>query len=273
MIRICVHGALILCLTLLTQIGGLAYLLTALTSNLALNARFFGRCAVLVVFLGFYAALSLLATAVAPHFGRTPLPCFASANVKLAMQSPIYCALNRHYVHPELEAVLLTLASDVNSRFPGTVTLALDANFPFIDGFPLLPHLSHGDGRTVDLAYYYRSAEGVYLPGKTNSPIGYWAFEGPAPSSDLPCPGRDDWLTLRWDMAWFRPFLNDYALDKDRTRAAIEWLATSGRERGVYKIFLEPHLVETLEIESSAARFQGCRAARHDDHVHVWMKL
>lgn len=32
----------------------------------------------------------------------------------------------------------------------------LDANFPFKDGFPLLPHLSHDDGRKVDIAFMYR---------------------------------------------------------------------------------------------------------------------
>jgi len=273
MIRICLHGAVILILTLLTQIGGFAYLIAVLITKFVRKARIFGRWTLPIVFLGFYVSLSLLATAIAPYFGRTSLPCFASANVKLAMQSPIYCALNRHYVRPELKAVLVTLASNVDSRFPGTVTLALDANFPFIDGFPLLPHLSHDDGLNVDLAFYYRSAEGVYLPGKANSPIGYWAFEPPAPSSDLPCSGRNDWLTQRWDMAWFRPFLNDYALDGDRTRAAIEWLTTSGRERGVYKLFLEPHVAETLEIDSWMVRFPGCRKARHDDHIHVWMQL
>lgn len=272
MIRICLHGALVLGLTALSQIGGLAYLLTVLTAHLVRRSRSRRRWVYPVTFLGFYVALSLLAAVVAPHFGRTPLPCFASDSEKLAMQSPVYCALNRHYVAPELKSLLFALASHVDSRFPGTVTAVLDANFPFIDGFPMLPHLSHGDGRNVDLAFYYRSTEGDYLPGRTRSPIGYWAFEEPPPGSRLPCSGRDDWLTLRWDMAWFKSFLNGYALDRDRTRAAIEWLTTSGRKLDVYKIFLEPHLVETLEIESSAVRFQGCRAARHDDHVHVWMK-
>jgi hypothetical protein len=272
MIRICVHGALFLGLTVLTQIGGLAYLLTLLTAHLVQKDRTRRRWVYPAAFLGFYAALSFLATAVAPLFGRTPLSCFPSDIEKLAMQSPVYCALNRHYVAPELEAVLFDLASHVDSAYPGTVTLALDANFPFIDGFPLLPHLSHDDGRNVDLAFYYRTTEGDYQPGRTRSPIGYWAFETPPPGSHLPCSDRDDRLTLRWDLAWFRPFLNDYALDRERTRAAIDWLTTSGRDLGVYKIFIEPHLVQTLGLEGAAVRFQGCRAARHDDHVHVWMK-
>lgn len=269
MFRLCFHGALILGLTLLTQIGGLAYLLAMLAAKFARKHHVSSRWVPPAFLLGFYVSLSLLATVVAPHFGRTPLPCLASASEKLAMQSPVYCALNRHYVTPEFKSLLFALASDVDNRFPGTVTLVLDANFPFIDGFPLLPHLSHGDGRNVDLAYYYRSIEGDYLPGKTNSPIGYWAFEEPPPGSHLPCIGRNDWLTLRWDMAWFRPFRSGHALDHDRTRAAIDWLTTSGRKDGIYRIFLEPHLAKTLGIESAAVRFQGCLAARHDDHLHV----
>ncbi len=272
MIRIFVHGALVLGLAVLTQIGGLAYLLALMTAHLGRKVRIRRRWVYPAAFLGFYVSLSLLASVVAPTFGRTPLPCFASANGSLAMQSPLYCAMNRHYVTPELKAVLLALASQMDAQFPGTGTMALDANFPLIDGFPLLPHLSHGDGRSVDLAFYYRTAEGVYLPGGTRSPIGYWAFEAPAPESELPCAGRNEWPTLRWDMAWFGPVLNGLALDRERTCAAIEWLTTSGRDLGVAKIFVEPHLARSLGIESPVLRFQGCRAARHDDHVHVQMK-
>jgi hypothetical protein len=36
----------------------------------------------------------------------------------------------------------------MDEKFPGTVTIALDANFPFVNGFPLLPHLSHADGKS-----------------------------------------------------------------------------------------------------------------------------
>jgi len=269
MIRICVHGALFACLTLLTQIGGLAYLLSLVTRRFARKVPPLGRWFPPLAFLGFYLSLSLLATAAAPLFGRTHLPCFTSAHTRLAMQSPLYCTLNRHYVTPDLKSVLLELSAHLDETFPGSVTLVLDAGFPFIDGFPMLPHLSHSDGRSVDLAYSYRSAKVGYLPGKTNSPFGYWAFEENNPESSLPCSNRDDLVTLRWDMQWFKPFLNDYALETERTRAAMEWLTTAGQDLGVSKIFLEPHLVEALAIESDIIRFQGCRAARHDDHVHV----
>jgi hypothetical protein len=269
MIKLLVHSALILTLTLVTQVGGFAYLMVLLVRRYLEGARVLSRGTGVVLFLGSYAVLSLLAAAVAPVFGRTPLPCFASADVPLAMQSPIFCALNRHYVTPELKEVALELSSHVDRTFPGTVTLVLDGNFPFVDGFPMLPHLSHSDGRKLDLAFYYRAAEGGYVRGGTKSPVGYWAFEEPRENSELPCAGRSEAMTLRWDMAWFRPFLNDYTLDRERTRAALDWLINSGRKIGVVKILVEPHLAAELNVRSEILRFQGCRAARHDDHIHI----
>ncbi|MBB3160132.1 hypothetical protein FHS25_000564 [Rhizobium laguerreae] len=38
---------------------------------------------------------------------------------------------------------------------------------------------------------------------------------------------------------------------------------------GLRKIFIEPHLKNALGIADSHIRFQGCRAARHDDHIHI----
>ena len=160
---------------------------------------------------------------------------------------------------PELENVLKDHAALMESAFPGTKTLVLDANFPFVSGFPLLPHLSHDDGRKVDLAYYYEKDQ-VYLPGVTRSPVGYFAFEkGPTN-----CP--DDVITLRWDLAWLQILWPDYQLNRIRMRAALQWLAEDDR---VGKIFIEPHLKQWLGMESDKIRFQGCRAARHDDHIHI----
>lgn len=83
--------------------------------------------------------LTLATVWIAPQFGRVPLSCANSGPVQ--MQSTLYCALNRHYVVPELKTALTELATDIDAQFAGTVTLVLDANFPFFDGFQLLPHL------------------------------------------------------------------------------------------------------------------------------------
>lgn len=211
----------------------------------------------LLAFLLLYAGLSLAADRAAPHFGRVALSCWERG--PLQMQSWLYCALNRNYVTRELADVLQGTAGAVDSTYPGTVTQVLDANFPFLTGFPLLPHLSHHDGRKADLAFYYAGAKG-YSPKATRSPIGYFAFEqGPTE-----CP--DNWLTLRWDFEVLQPLWQDLEVDADRTRHLLRILETDSR---VGKIFLEPHLQSRLGLRTGKLKFQGCRAARHDDHIHL----
>jgi hypothetical protein len=37
-------------------------------------------------------------------------------------------------------------------------------------------------------------------------------------------------------------------------------------------VFVEPYLAARLGVTAPAIRFQGCRAARHDDHIHFQVK-
>ena len=150
-------------------------------------------------------------------------------------------------------------AEAVDKAYPGTETLVLDANFPFLAGFPLMPHLSHDDGEKVDLALFYRGEEG-YLVGRTRSPIGYFAFEQGASG----CPRT--WPTLRWNLRSLQWLWPDYSIEPNRTRVLISALVS---DRRVAKIFLEPHLKSSLGLTAKKVRFQGCRAARHDDHIHA----
>lgn len=243
--RVPFHIILVVVLTVLTQLGGLAWLVA-----LGFRRRFFS-------FVLIYAGLSLSAVFVAPMFGRVALPCTAAG--ALQMQSLMYCALNRQYVTPEMADVLDDLAADMAQSHAGTVTQVLDANFPFFTGFPLLPHLSHDDGHKVDIAFYYRDDTG-YLAGQTRSPIGYFAFEQ-GPTS---CPKR--WPTLRWDMGWLQGLWPRMRPDPARMRAALGWLSSEPR---IGKVFIEPHLKVRFGQMSPKIRFQGCRAARHDDHIHI----
>ncbi|MCY4336788.1 MAG: hypothetical protein OXC60_19205 [Litoreibacter sp.] len=242
--RFVTNSSVVLFLTILTQIGGFAWLI----------ALFFRQR--LVAFILAYAALTTAAVWVAPNFGRVALNCFDDG--PLQVQSLMYCALNRHYVTPELRDVLIDTADEMGRRYPGTETIVLDANFPFLDGFPLLPHLSHDDGEKADLAFFYRDETG-YLPGVTRSPIGYFAFE-PGPTDCTP-----RWPTLRWDFDILQPLWRDYALDEERMAAVMRILSSDER---VGKTFIEPHLVQSLQVAHPRIRFQGCRAARHDDHIH-----
>ncbi|MEL7181459.1 MAG: hypothetical protein AAFN63_16655 [Pseudomonadota bacterium] len=248
MLRFLLHATIVLLLTVLTQIGGLAWL----------AARVFRRK--FLSFLLIYGAMTLAAVWIAPSFGRTALIC--TSDGPLQVQSWMYCALNRNYVVPELADVLEETALTMDQRYPGTITLVLDANFPFFDDFPLLPHLSHDDGEKVDLAFYYQDATG-YLPGATRSPIGYFAFEqGPTNCATT-------WPSLRWDFATLQPIWPNYTPEPQRNRAVLQILADDPR---VGRIFVEPHLVQSLDAAHPKIRFQGCRAARHDDHIHLQLR-
>jgi hypothetical protein len=208
-----------------------------------------------VIFPLAYLAIWTLAQFVAPALGKVPLPCFGQT---LRMQSVFYCAAMRNFVTPDLLDVAEDAAQRVAEEFPGTVTLALDGNLP-ID-LPLIPHLSHDDGEKLDLAFYYADPSGTYLPGKTRSPVGYFAFEGGAET----CPPAG--LTLRWDLGWLQGLWPERPLEGARTRLLIMALAEDQR---VGKIFVEPPLAAHLGVSGEKIRFQGCRAARHDDHIHV----
>lgn len=210
----------------------------------------------LLSFLLIYTALSLTAAHVAPHFGRIPLSCLDRG--ALQVQSPLYCALNRTYVTPDMAEVLKDTAARMTQASPGTITLVLDANFPFGE-FPMFPHLSHTDGIKADLALYYADETG-YLPGVQRSPIGYFAFE----NGPTDCPEK--WDDLRWDLQALQPLWRDLHLDTQRTKRLLTVLSTDPR---VGKVFLEPHLKSRLGLGAPKIRFQGCRAARHDDHIHI----
>lgn len=238
------HAAAVVLLTLVTQLGGLAWLLAVLLR------RWW-------VFPPAYAMLWGLAFVAAPLMGRQALPCFGEP---LRSGSLFYCAALRNYVTPELAAVAQDAATTVAQAYPGTVTLTLDASFPFGE-IPLLPHLSHDDGEKLDFAFSYRDETG-YRPGAKRSPVGYFAFET---LDTQTCPKAT--LTLRWDMRWLQSILRPLALDEPRTRRLIATLTADPR---IGKVFVEPPLAQQLGV--AGTRFQGCRAARHADHIHVQLR-
>lgn len=261
------HGVAVLSLTMLTQIGGVAWLL-ALSLRWALPSP--RRWVFLIFFAGVYLAATLITHQVAPLFGRVPLPCFTSAS--LMVRTPLYCALNRNYVTPELASAANAYADHMAETFPGTATLALDANFPFVTGFPLMPHLSHDDGRKLDLALYYEDSDGNFRNGETRSPIGYFAFQQPVAGALQPCADRGRLITLRWDLNWLQPVFSDWDIEPARMKETLRWLSTEGRGHGIEKVFIEPHVPARLGVSSDIIRFQGCNAARHDDHIHIQVR-
>jgi hypothetical protein len=264
-IRILGRCFIFLFLTLLTQIGGLVYLFTLLF------AKAFGfqkKLAVLMMFIIAYSVASFATINVAPTFGRQAVPCFTSDAAKLKTAHPLYCVLNRNYVTNDLALLLKKASVAVAQEFQGAQTLVLDGNFPFVTGFPLLPHLSHDDGLKADLAFYYQDGKGSYLLGYMKSPIGYWGYTQPRDGEPMPCANYNK-VSLRWDFDFLQGALPQYRLEPERTAFLLNWLTNEGRQYGLEKILLEPHIKSRLNLKSDLIRFQGCRAARHDDHIHL----
>lgn len=208
--------------------------------------------------LTFYLIGLLTVPFLAKPFGRQALPWFASEDFPLRPRNISYCLLFRNYVSPQLAKTLRDCSRSYARTYHGEYLDYLDACFPFIDGFPLLPHLSHDDGRKVDLTLRYsRKGSAVRSP----SPIGYWIYEGPRRGESAPC----GWSPLRWDFPWLQGLNSHRKFDAARTRCMIQAFS---QHRRVQKMFLEPHLKYRLGL-GAKVRFQGCKAARHDDHVHV----
>ncbi|TRX59026.1 hypothetical protein FNH22_10880 [Fulvivirga sp. M361] len=263
MLKFIIHGIAIAFLTVLTQVGGIVYLIVlALSNRYQLNLLKSSG-----LFLGTYMVVCLLILPfLAPMFGRVALP--VTGNLKPL--NYITCLLNRHYVRTELREQLVGVSDRINKQFEGTKTNYLDANFPFYDGFPLFPHLSHNDGRKVDIAFYYTNQETKAYSNSAPSFIGYGIYEGPAANeTNYPkqCADKGYWqygflnyLIPHWKA-------DKFSVDVKRTGTLIRSLATDQRTS---KIFLEPHLKQRWKLGGyNKIRFHGCQAVRHDDHIHL----
>lgn len=182
------------------------------------------------------------------------------------------CVLNRHYVRPDLKSSIQSAAKNISQEYPNTTISYLDANFPFCDGFPLLPHLSHNDGKKMDIAFLYKDKYGNELDNKAPSFIGYGVYEAPKKSEyNMPenCKNKGFWqysILEKFVPQWNK---NKMVFDEDRTKSLIQLLI---KEPATSKIFIEPHLKTRMALNSNKVRFHGCRAVRHDDHIHLQIK-
>lgn len=264
-------------LTLASQIGGLVLwlcwpLLTWTSRRLEGRAAPLAALASAMVFLLLYGVVSFaIVPPMASAFGRERLPCFATADRPLRAVSAFFCLTNRNYAKPSLIRVLDDLSAGMARATPGIVTGYLDAGFPFFDRFPMLPHLSHRRGRDVDLAFFYRRTSVLApVPSAGSWPVGYWLYVQPRPGDPQPCAvGTFD---LRWDWDWLQPVSGGLTLDERSTGAMLTWLSDNAARYGIRKVLLEPHLQRRLATDPTIVRFQGCVAARHDDHLHVQMR-
>lgn len=247
-------------LTALTQLGGIA-LLTGIFISRFLNFRFNK----FILTVTAYLILTFIVTPIiAPMFGRERVKNTDS----IKPTSFLTILLNRNYVKPELNALLLATASQLPPEFE---IQYLDANFPFINKFPLLPHLSHNDGRKIDISLMYQTSA-ADLTNLKPSRTGYGVFVEPTPeefNQTVECK-RLGYFQYDFPKHLTLGSINsDISFSTQHTRALINQLLNSEQ---LQKLFVEKHLVKRMNLNDTRIRFQGCRAVRHDDHIHIQIK-
>jgi hypothetical protein len=261
-------------LTILTQVGGCIYLISLATHkfiNSWTNKKLYQRLLKFASFLILYCLFTVFVIPlIAKPLGRVPLPMTETNNLQPLNVLTFF--LNRNYVRPELRQTTFEVAKQMNDKFPGTTLNYLDANFPFINKFPLFPHLSHNDGKKLDLSF-------CYLDNKTNkqtnqcpSFIGYGICEEPLSNerntSDF-CSENGYWQYSLMQKLIPQGNKKSYTFNNIKTKELINLFAL---QQTIGKIFIEPHLKTRLNLTADKIRFHGCQAVRHDDHIHIQLK-
>jgi len=127
-------AVVVVLLTLLTQIGGIVMLVVWGLARIVLPRTMgaWRRAPInALLFVVLYAALSvLLVPPLAALGGRVPLPCRAQPERTFAAGSLLLCALNRHYVVPDLVVLLSELSGQIRPRFPGNDHAVPGCEFP-----------------------------------------------------------------------------------------------------------------------------------------------
>lgn len=257
-------------LTIVSQVGGLLVLIHHLFFQ-GIKKRFGGIFKRKLIYylslsLFYFLGIVFFIPALSKPFGREPLP-WNSDLIEASNLSTI--VLFRNYSAHGGKNILDQITRNTRdlSQNQDIKLIYLDANFPFMDGFPLLPHLSHDDGKKIDLAFLY-SQNGTYRQAKIPNLIGYGMFESPQVGEiDQPeiCRDKGYWLysaLSQFTTRWRANLQADSRLNK------CLGLSICSHQK-IKRVFLEPHLVHRWGIKSAKMKFHGCHAVRHDDHFHI----
>lgn len=252
-------------LTLLTQIGGVVYLMSFVFSRrIKYSFPLKGVAAFIIIYsLGTFVTTPMLAKL----FNRERITHYN--NLRPANYMTVL--MNRNYVRPEVNSYLKSVSEQLKAQNSQVCMRYLDACFPLIDGFPLLPHLSHSDGKKIDFSLVYENKQGEII-NSSKSVSGYGVFEEPrvgelnqskaCQTAGFSLYDSPKYLTLG--------SINDELRFSEKgTKQLMDALT---QDETVDKVFLEPHLTERLRLKNNKIRFQGCHSVRHDDHIHVQVK-
>jgi len=247
----------IILLTALTQVGGIIWIFATIVS-LILNKK------KRIIFPLLYLICNLLIIPpIASRYGREKLPTF---NSSIKPRNIIYSLLFRNYVSNKLNNVLIESSKKLTKD--NIIITYLDANFPFINGFPLLPHRSHDDGNKIDISFMYKTTDQLST-NKKPSFSGYGKYVKEENHASNSCLEKGYW---QYDFPKYLTLgiIDNLEFDAKKTKKIIiTFLAQNDTE----KIFIEPYLKENLGLNNyTKIRFHGCKAVRHDDHIHLQVK-
>ncbi len=260
-LKILLHSLCAIILTILTQIGGIIYIISLLFISRK-KSKYRLKRTLLFIFL-YVISTFFIVPNVAPIFGRTKI----EDNHKIRAHNYFTKICNRDYVTTKMHAVLTDVSLKLNKEFPEIQLIYLDANFPFFDSFPLLPHLSHNDGKKIDISFIYEDKN--RLTNLKPSRSGYGIFEAPLKgemNQTKICKQNGFWQYDFTKHVTLGTHSKNLKLSKSGTTTLINKILAN---INVSKIFIEPHLKARLHLNNSKIRFQGCKAVRHDDHIHL----
>lgn len=254
-----------LLLTILTQVGGIIYLFSIMLIKGNGKRNKFKKA---TIFITLYSVFTfLIIPFISPQFGREII---ADSSI-LQAKSLFYKIANRNYVTSELNSFLSRVSADLAKENKGIKLIYLDANFPFFDKFPLLPHLSHNDGKKIDVAFIYRD-EFDKLVNSKPSKNGYGVYESP---TSIEINQTKECINKGYYQYDFSKYLTFGKINHSITfsdKATKELIEIILKNKIVEKLFIEPHLKQRLKLKNSKIRFHGCQAVRHDDHIHFQIR-
>lgn len=265
-LKLITHVLIFLLLTAITQVGGIVYLISVLLISGKVSKKYLKR---LGMFLVIYLLTTfLLVPNLAPLFGREKI----KETAHIEAHSFFYKLTNRNYVRPQLNEILQEVSIELSEHhYYGIKLIYLDANFPFVNGFPLLPHLSHNDGKKIDITFLYETPSGK-VTNRKPSVSGYGVFENPKSNefnqSKL-CLEKGNWQYDFTKYVSLAHINKELQFSNKGTKDLIRQILKQGE---VGKVFIEPHLKTRMNLKNSKIRFHGCQAVRHDDHIHFQLK-
>ena len=261
-LRLALKLLIFIFLTVITQIGGIIYVFTELLFKR--HSKFYLLKKLFVFLFLYLSAFFFLVPNVAKYFGREPI----IENHRIQAHTLLTKILNRNYVTTDFQGVLQSISTDFQKKHQGIKLIYLDANFPFFDGFPLFPHLSHNDGKKLDISFIYELPNST-VTNKKPTISGYGFFENPEKTEFNQTKDCLDNGHLQYDIT---KYITLGTINKDlklSEKATKDLLLSIVKQKQVTKIFIEPHLKKRLKLDDQKFRFQGCHAVRHDDHIHI----